>query len=102
MKTPVASTIVLRTAAVWGTTVLASRVLASGQSLSLGETPDAVLAKPDGCTMADSPLRAVGSGWELDARGATGGELHLRGRVENPALLARTGAPIPIVAGDWG
>jgi hypothetical protein len=44
----------------------------------------------------------VGTGWELDARGATGGELLLRGRRENPADLGRSGAPIPIVAGDYG
>jgi hypothetical protein len=94
--------IVLRTAAAWGTTVLATRVLASGQSLQVGDDEDAVVAKPDGRDIADAPIRAVGSGWELDARGATGGELHLRGRVENPALLGRSGAPIPIVAGDWG
>ncbi len=102
MKTPPAAPIVLRTAAVWGTTVLASRVLASGQSLAIGDAEDAVVAKPDGSQVADLPLRAVGAGWELDAKGATGGELHLRGRVENPALLARSGAPIPVVPGDWG
>jgi hypothetical protein len=76
--------------------------LDSGQSLVVGDAEGAVIAKPDGTDLADSPIRAVGTGWELDAKGATGGELHLRGRVENPALLARSGAPIPIVAGDWG
>ncbi|HEX6278001.1 MAG TPA: AgmX/PglI C-terminal domain-containing protein, partial [Polyangiaceae bacterium] len=42
------------------------------------------------------------AGWELDARGATGGEVVLRGRREDPAALAASGAPIPIVAGDYG
>ncbi|MGC4090276.1 MAG: AgmX/PglI C-terminal domain-containing protein [Polyangiaceae bacterium] len=102
MSNPVQNPIVLRTAASWGTTVLATRVLASGQSLRVGDAEDAIVAKPDNSEIVDSPIRAVGSGWELDARGATGGELHLRGRVENPALLARSGAPVPIVAGDWG
>jgi hypothetical protein len=101
-KPAAANPIVLRTAASWGTTVLATRVLNSGQSLAVGDTEDALVAKPDGTAVADSPIRAVGTGWELDACGATSGELHLRGRVENPALLARSGAPIPIVPGDWG
>jgi hypothetical protein len=101
-KPTVANPIVLRTAASWGTTVLATRVLASGQSLAVGDAEGAIVAKPDNVQVAESPIRAVGSGWELDARGATSGELHLRGRVENPALLARSGAPIPIVPGDWG
>ena len=92
----------LRTATVWGTTVLATRVLASGQSLSIGDADGALGPKPDGTTIADHPIRAVGQGFELDARGATGGELSLRGRRENPAELAQSGAPIPIVAGDWG
>ena len=95
-------TIVLRTAAVWGTTVLAVRSLNTGQSFQLGDGEERVLPKPDGSGVADSPVRAVGSGWELDARGATGGLLHLRGRQENPAELGRTGAPIPIVPGDHG
>ncbi len=94
--------LVLRTAAVWGTFVLASRDLSSGQSLSLGETPGALSAKPDESSASDLPIRAVGAGWELDARGATGGRVHLRGRVEDPAELGRSGAPIPIVAGDYG
>src|SRR5450432_3764580 len=102
MATPAPLPIVLRTAAVWGTTVLAVRNLDSGQSLNIGETEGCVVAKPDGSLVADSPVRAVGAGWELDARGATGGELLLRGRRENPAELGRSGAPIPIVAGDHG
>src|SRR5215470_5754667 len=102
MSTPQQLPIVLRTAAVWGTTVLAVRNLNTGQSLQLSDGEDNFVAKPDGSQVADFPVRAVGAGWELDARGATGGELSLRGRRENPADLARSGAPIPIVAGDYG
>jgi hypothetical protein len=102
MSTPAPLPIVLRTAAVWGTTVLAVQNLGSGQSLKIGGGEGAVVAKPDGSPVADFPVRAVGSSWELDARGATGGELVLRGRRENPAELGRSGAPIPIVAGDHG
>jgi hypothetical protein len=102
MSAPAPAPVILRAAAVWGTTVLQVRSLDSGQSFKLGETLDSVVAKPEGSLMADFPIRAVASGWELDARGATGGELVLRGRHENPAALAGTGAPIPIVAGDYG
>src|SRR6478609_144816 len=102
MSTPQQLPIVLRTAAVWGTTVLAVRNLNTGQSLQLSDGEDNFVAKPDGSQVADFPVRAVGNGWELDARGATGGELLLRGRRENPADLGRSGAPIPIVAGDYG
>ena len=94
--------LVLRTAAVWGTFVLGSRDLHSGQSLSVGEGSSALVAKPDESPVVDSPIRAVGNGWELDARGATGGTLHLRGRQEDPAELGRRGAPVAIVAGDYG
>ncbi|HEY6556664.1 MAG TPA: AgmX/PglI C-terminal domain-containing protein [Polyangiaceae bacterium] len=96
------SPIILRTAAVWGTTVLAVRSLNTGQSFQLGDGEDRVLPKPDGSGVADAPVRAVGAGWELDARGATGGLVYLRGRAENPAELGRTGAPIPVVPGDHG
>ncbi len=94
--------VVLRTAAVWGTTVLHAAWLGTGKSFRLGDGKGAALAKPDGVPISDAPIRAVGAGWELDARGATGGELMLRGRKENPAELGRSGAPIPIVAGDHG
>jgi hypothetical protein len=94
--------LVLRTAALWGTFVLASRDLRSGQSLEVGETPSALIAKPDDSPVSGLPIRAVGAGWELDARGATGGRLQLRGRTEDPAELAQSGAPVPIVAGDYG
>jgi hypothetical protein len=102
MSTPQPLPIVLRTAAVWGTTVLAVRNLDRGQSLGIGDGEGSVVAKPDGSLVADFPVRALGAGWELDARGATGGEVLLRGRRENPAELGRSGAPIPIVAGDYG
>ncbi len=102
MSTPAPPPIVLRTAAVWGTTVLAVQHLASGQSLAIGDREGSAVAKPDGALIADFPVRAVGAGWELDARGTTGGEISLRGRRENPAELGRSGAPIPIVAGDYG
>ena len=92
----------LRTAALWGTFVLASRDLHSGQSLEVGDAPTALIAKPDESPVSGLPIRAVGAGWELDARGATGGRLHLRGRVEDPAQLGQSGAPVPIVAGDYG
>jgi hypothetical protein len=82
--------------------VLAVRALWAGQGFRLGDGEDAVLAKPDNTLIADYPIRAVATGWELDARGATGGEVVLRGRAENPAALATSGAPIPIVAGDYG
>jgi hypothetical protein len=98
MPTPV----VLRTAAAWGTTVLGVRSLFAGQGFRLGDGDGAVVAKPDNQLIADFPIRAAAAGWELDARGATGGEVVLRGRRENPAALAASGAPIPIVAGDYG
>jgi len=102
MSTPQPLPIVLRTAAVWGTTVLAVQNLNAGQSLKLSDGEGNLVAKPDGSQVSDFPVRAVGTSWELDARGCTGGELVLRGRRENPAELGRSGAPIPIVAGDHG
>jgi hypothetical protein len=102
MSTPHSSPIILRTAAVWGTTVLAMRDLNAGQSLELGEQLDALLPVPDGTTMSRRPVRAIGAGWEVDAQGALDGVVYLRGRMENPADLSRSGAPVPIVAGDYG
>ena len=93
---------VLRTAVTWGTSVMGVRELAGQQSLVLGEQPDALVQKPEGVAIPDSPIRAVAGGWELDARGCGGGMVMLRGRQENPAQLAAAGAPIPIVAGDYG
>jgi hypothetical protein len=94
--------LVLRTAAVWGTFVVASRDLRTGQSLRMGDDRGALIAKPDASPIVEVPIRAVGAGWELDARGATGGVLYLRGRSEDPAELGKGSAPVPIVAGDYG
>lgn len=102
MKAPAQPALILRTAAVWGTTVMGVRDLARGQSLPIGDDEDALTPKPDNTAISDLPIRAVGSGWELDARGTTGGVLYLRGRKEDPAELGRTGAPVPIVPGDYG
>jgi hypothetical protein len=102
MSAPAVTPIVVRTAAVWGTTVLAVKNHDAGQSLEFGDGEAAVLPKPDGALIANHPVRAAGAGWELDASGATGGVVYLRGRAEDPAALARSGAPIPIVAGDHG
>jgi hypothetical protein len=102
MSQPEIPLVSLRAAAVWGTTVLAAKNLTPGVSLKIGDGEGAVVAKPDLATVSDFPIRAVGSGWELDTRGATGGEVYLRGRKEDPADLGRVGAPIPIVAGDYG
>jgi hypothetical protein len=102
MKAPAPLPVLLRTAAVWGTTVLAVRALRAGESLEVGDRPTSIVASPDGAEVSNWPIRAVGAGWELDARGATGGVIRVRGREEDPAELARSGAPIPIVAGDHG
>lgn len=96
------SAVVLRTAAVWGTSVVAVDDLRTGASLRVGDGEGALIAKPNDSQLADMPIRAVGQGWELDARGATGGKVFLRGREEDPSELAKSGAPIPIVAGDYG
>jgi hypothetical protein len=93
---------VLRVAAAWGTTILAVRILTQGQNCSLGEEPGCISTKPDGLELPSVPLRAVGGGWELDARGAISGTLMLRGRDESVAAMARSGAPVPVVPGDYG
>lgn len=92
----------LRAAAVWGTSVVAVRDLGGGESFVLGDHERAVLPKPDGVPMADAPVQAMAGGWQLDCRGCVGGVVYLRGRQENPADLGRSGAPVPIVAGDYG
>jgi hypothetical protein len=102
MSQPPVPVVALRTAAIWGTTVLTAQHLAPGKSLKIGEGEGAVVNKPDSASVSELPIRAVGNGWELDTRGATGGEVYLRGRREDPADLGRVGAPIPIVAGDYG
>lgn len=92
----------LRAAAVWGTNVVAVRDLGAGQSFVFGEGKGAILPKPDNIQIADSPVVAMAGGWQLDCRGVLGGVVYLRGRPENPAELGRSGAPVPIVAGDYG
>lgn len=92
----------LRVAAVWGTTVVALRTLAKGDSFVLGDGEGAALPIPDGIDMSSSPLRSMASGWELDAKGALAGLLTLRGRTEDPAAIAKTGVPLAIMPGDFG
>jgi hypothetical protein len=82
--------------------VLAVRHLTPGQVLRIGDASDALVARPEGAQVPEQPFSSVGNGWELDPRGATGGTLRLRGRDEAPEGLAKTGAPVPIVAGDYG
>src|SRR5262249_15261903 len=93
---------VLRVAAVWGTTVLAARVLERGQSLVLGEGDPPLVPMPDGVDMPQTPIRAAQGGWEIDARGAVSGLLRLRGRDEDPVAIGRVGAPVAILQGDYG
>lgn len=92
----------LRVAAVWGTTVLQVRTLKRGESFVLGDGPNAVLPVPDGLQIADIPLAAGPGGWELNARGARGGVLVLRGREESPVGIGETGAPVAVLPGDHG
>lgn len=93
---------VLRVAAVWGTTVVVLKALARGESFVLGDGDNAALPVPDGLEMAPAPVRAVAGGWELDARGALGGLLTLRGRAEDPIAMGRAGAAVPVMPGDFG
>ncbi len=99
---PAASAPVLRVAAAWGTTIVGVKLLPRGQDCILGEVAGALAAMPDGLQAPAAPLRAAGGGWELDARGAVAGTLVLRGREENLLALARTGAPISVLPGDYG
>jgi hypothetical protein len=92
----------LRVAAVWGTTVLDMRTLTRGQTFWLGETPGCVIPIPDGVEMSPSPLHASQGGWDLDARGAIGGTLRLRGRMEEVVSIAKAGAPVAVMPGDFG
>ena len=92
----------LRVAAVWGTTVVALKTLGKGESFVLGDVVGADLPIPDGIEMAQSPLRGGQGGWELDTRGCVGGLLTLRGRAEDPVAIARAGAPVPVMPGDYG
>lgn len=97
-----ASTPVLRVAAAWGTTIVGVKLLQRGQSCVLGTDPGSLAPKPDELQAPDVPLRAVAGGWELDARGAVSGVLVLRGREENLISVSRSGAPVPVLPGDYG
>jgi TonB family protein len=92
----------LRVAVSWGTSVVCLRTLKRGESFICGDTPDAAIPIPEGLQMSNAPVRAVAGGWELDAKGCMGGILTLRGRVEDPATVARSNAPVPIMPGDYG
>jgi hypothetical protein len=92
----------LRVAAAWGTTIVGVKLLDRGQDCIVGDAPNAVAVMPDGLAAPTTPLRAAGGGWELDARGAIAGVLMLRGREENLLQLAKTGAPVPVMPGDYG
>src|SRR5580704_17268258 len=92
----------LRVAAVWGTTVLATKVLVRGDSLVLGQKAPGALPMPDGIDMPQTPVRAAQGGWEIDARGTVSGILRLRGRDEDPVAVGRTGTPVAIMPGDYG
>jgi len=75
MTTPQPLPIVLRTAAVWGTTVLAVQNLDRGESLKIGESEGSVVAKPDGSLVADlesvaAALRIVAERNRVIAEGA--------------------------------
>ena len=93
-------TTVLRVAAAWGTTVLSVKNLLVGESYVLGETEGASMVMPDGLGASSTPVRAVATGWELDARGVSSGLLRLRGRDEDPKRFVD--APVILVPGDWG
>jgi hypothetical protein len=93
---------ILRVAAAWGTTIVGAKLLEPGQDCVLGDAASALAPHPDALQAPETPLRAVGSGWELDARGAISGVLRLRGRDEDILGLGRGGAPVPVVPGDYG
>jgi hypothetical protein len=97
-----ASPQVLRVAAAWGTTIVNVQLLEPGRDCILGETRGSLTSLPEGLGAPGAPLRAIGSGWELDARGAVSGVLMLRGREEDVHSLAQAAAPVPVVPGDYG
>jgi len=99
-RSTIQSSTVLRVAAAWGTTVLSVKHLLAGESFMLGDGPDASMVMPDGLFASRIPVRAIGSGWELDAQGVSNGLLRLRGREEDPTRIAV--APVPLMPGDWG
>jgi hypothetical protein len=86
----------LRVAAIWGETVLGSTVLRAGDlfawKATLGVTP------PEG--VPDDPIHSASGTWELDPRGAVRGFLRMRGRDEDVAAIAESGAPITLMPGD--
>jgi len=102
MATPAAAEGALRVAAVWGTTVVELRTLRRGESFRIDDKGLGACAMPEGLEMAPVPLFFARGGWELDARGATAGTLRIRGREEDPAAIAKSGAPIAVVPGDYG
>lgn len=102
MLDPSSAPPVLRVAAVWGTTIVGFALLERGRDCRLGDVPGALAPMPEGVGAAAAPLRAVSSGWELDARGAFSGLVTLRGREEDVVALARGGAAVPILPGDYG
>jgi hypothetical protein len=90
----------MRVAAVWGTTVVALKTLARGESFVLGDGGS--FAMPDDFEGPPMPVRAVQGGWEIDPRGVRGGIVRLRGRDEDPRALASAGVPVAVIAGDYG
>jgi hypothetical protein len=92
----------LRVAAVWGTSLVDVRTLRHGESYELDAAGAGACAIPEGVDMAKVPLGFVRGGWALDPRGALGGTLWVRGREEDPVALARTGAAIAVLPGDYG
>lgn len=102
MATAAVSPHVLRVAAVWGTTVVSMKNLMSGESFLAGDEPGAAIPIPFDIDMSSAPVRAAAGGWEVDAKGVLAGMLKLRGRDEDPVAFGLSGAPIPIVPGDFG
>ena len=100
-KAPISPHLV-RVAAVWGTTVVALKNLGDGESFDMTSGPESVIPVPDGVAMSELPVRSAPGGWEVDAKGVVSGILKLRGRDEDPVAFAQSGAPIPIVPGDYG
>ncbi len=92
----------LRVAAVWGTTVVELKTLRRGESFQIDDKGLGACAMPEGVDMARMPLFFARGGWELDARGAVAGTLRIRGREEDPSAIAKSGAPIAVVPGDYG
>jgi len=91
----------LRVAAAWGTTVVCTKQLHPGQSCILGDGADALIAMPDDLFASNTPIRAVGTGWQVDPLGATGGVMRLRGMEQDPTRVT-AGELIRLRPGDWG